>query len=617
MNLKKTDFLKIRIEKPQVEMTVPDDHTTYIRTTTKLKPSPDRITERLQYWAHHAPDRVFLAERNSAGKWKQITYAETWQRVNQLSQFLLGCSISPDKPLAIISGNSISHGLIALAALHIGIPYAPISPNYALRSTNYEKLRHCISLLNPGLIYINDYNDFAKAIQHTAPGVELLTEKNTPAGSHHYAEALQFKPTSAVDEAFRKVDRGAVAKILFTSGSTGQPKGVINTHGNITTNWQQITQIFPFFADGGLRLIDWLPWHHTFGGNHNFGLVLYNGGSLYIDDGNPTPEGIKTTVHNLGEIAPTVYFNVPRGFEELIPYLKSDTKLREKFFSRLKLFFYAGASMAPHVWDGLEMLAYETTGKRLMISTGLGMTEASPSACFNIDYGSRSGRLGVPLPGITMKLARKGEKWEARFKGGNITPGYWRNDEATKKAFDTEGFYCTGDAVRMVNKQDPGAGIVFDGRIAEDFKLDTGTWVNAGILAAKLIRMSGGLIQYAVITGQDRAFVGAIIFPDLNHCMKILNQGPGSVGPEIFQAPEIRNLLYQSLQQMATSSTGSSTYIKRVVIADFTPSPDRGELTDKGNINSKAILTNHAELVNRIYEDLPVNVLDIQLENHA
>jgi len=533
----------------------------------------------------------------------ELTYKETWEQVQCVAQFLLESGASIEHPIAIFSGNSLEHGLLVLAAMHVGIPYAPISPAYSLKSTDYAKLHHCIKTLTPGLIFVQDEEEFGAAIQNVASTIPVLSVKNGNANSISFDRILKTKISAAVQDAYEKVDENTIAKILFTSGSTGLPKGVINTHGNMTANWQQITQTFPFFKDGGLQLMDWLPWNHTFGGNHNFGLTLYNGGSLYIDEGNPTPKGILTTIENLKNFAPTVYFNVPKGFEELIPFLEEDEDLRTLFFSRLKMFFYAGASMSQHVWNGLENLALETIGKKLLIASGLGMTEASPSAMFNTNYGSTSGMLGVPVPGLEVKLVPDGDKLEARFKGPNLTPGYWRNKEATTKAFDDEGYYKTGDALKFIDIDNPNAGMLFDGRIAEDFKLSSGTWVSVGVLRAKLIAASNGLIKDAVITGHDKDYLGAILFPDLNACEKLVGKASETNVKSLVHSKLVSQELQLILNELGQKSTGSSTKIKRALFADFELSIDKGEITDKGSINQRAILSHRKAIVDKIYNE--------------
>ena len=633
MDLKQTPFLKIKTNKIDIKKEVNQEGVIVLKSKVKLKKPPYRLTHRLIHWAKKIPDKVFLGQRDNNGHWRTITYAETYGKIENIAQYLLQTNVSPERPIAILSENSIEHGLMALAALHIGVPYSPIAPAYSLKSTDYEKLRHTIDLLTPSIIFVQDGKQYEKALAAVTPKVGEVSNLadlkepvkiiavNAPLSSHIvFDDILKTKPTTSVNKAFKAIDNQTIAKILFTSGSTGLPKGVINTHGNITTNWQQITQTFPFMQNGGLNFIDWLPWNHTFGGNHNFGLTLFNGGSLYIDEGNPTPNGIKKTVENLHDIAPTIYCNVPKGFEELIPFLKQDKTLCAHFFSQLKLFFYAGAGMPQHVWDDLERLAYETTGKRLMIASGLGMTEASPSAMFNTQFGSFAGMLGVPVPDLTIKLIPNGGKLEARFKGENMTKGYWRNAEATAKAFDEEGYYCTGDALKFVDENDPNKGMIFDGRIAEDFKLDTGTWVNVGILKAKLIAAGKGLIQDAAITGHDRAFLGAIVFPELNFCKKLTgldeNADLGNFKnfPNlIVNHPSVLAALQAVLNDFAQHSTGSSTRVKRAIFADFTLSIDKGEITDKGSINQRMILANRAAYVDKLYEKERVEpVLEVQ-----
>ena len=639
--LKETPFLKIKTIKIDIR-TISDDGfrisdddipsksdipnpkynegTVVLKSTVQLKKSPHRMTQRLIHWAKKTPDKVFIGQKDSNGNWRTLTYAQTYEKVKTIAQYLLRTPLSAERPLAILSENSIEHGLMALAALHIGVPYSAIAPAYSLKSTDFEKLKHTIDLLTPGLIFVQNGLQYENALNAVGKDIEIIAV-NDPL-SHHVHFKEWTKPPHGiindlgnivVNSKFKEIQPETIAKILFTSGSTGLPKGVINTHGNITTNWQQITQTFPFMQNGGLNFIDWLPWNHVFGGNHNFGLTLFNGGSLYIDEGNPTPKGIHKTVENLREVAPTMYCNVPKGFEDLIPFLKADKALRDNFFSHLKLLFYAGAGMPQHVWDDLELLAYETTGKRILISSGLGMTETSPSSMFNVHFGSFSGMLGVPVAGMELKLVPNGGKLEARFRGKNVMPGYWRNPEATAKAFDTEGYYCTGDALKFVDENDPNEGMIFDGRIAEDFKLDTGTWVSVGVLKAKLITAGKGLIQDAAITGHDRSFLGAIVFPNIEFCKKISGLDEKASLQEIINTPSVLAALQTVLNTFAQQSTGSSTLIKRAVFADFNLSIDKGEITDKGSINQRMILANRTEYVEMLYKNpVALPVLEVQ-----
>lgn len=603
MNLKATPFLEIPMVELDIQRFDAADGSIRLRSQVELEAGPFRLTERLKYWAEHTPERTFIAQRNQQGEWEHLNYRDTYNQVCRLASFIQQTEVSVERPLAILSENSIEHGLMALAALHIGMPYSVVTAAYALRSTDYAKFRHVIETLTPGLIFVQNGRAFAPAIAAVCPQVKVVAVNAAESGNLLFSEALQTPVSPSIEEAHNQIQPETIAKILFTSGSTSVPKGVINTHGNISSNWRQITQTFPFFKNGGLTLIDWLPWNHTFGGNHNFGLTLYNGGTLYIDAGNPTPAGLQLTLQNLREIAPTVYFNVPKGFEELVHYLQTDPELSRFFFDKLLLLFYAGAGMPQHVWDALEQLAYETTGKRLLISTGLGMTEASPSCMFNIHYGSFSGMLGTPVPGLEMKLVPNAGKTEVRFRGPNLTPGYWRNPEATAKAFDQEGFYCTGDALKFVDETDPNAGFIFDGRISEDFKLDTGTWVSVGVLRAKFITEAQGLIQDVVITGHDRPFVGAIVFPELNYCRRLAGLKMGTSLEQIVSNPVVLAALDDLLERFAKQSTGSSTLIKRAVFADFQLSMDKGEITDKGSINQRQVLANHPDLVEKIYTD--------------
>ncbi|GAB3169045.1 feruloyl-CoA synthase [Telluribacter humicola] len=606
-DIQSSPYRKIHFGEVSIDTATREDGTILLKSRVPLQPYPTRMTERLLHWAEVRPDHIFIGQRTSEGQWRTLTYQQTLDQVLQIAQYLLQADVSASRPIAILSENSIEHGLLALAALHVGIPYSSITPAYSLRSTDFQKLRHVMDLLTPGMLFVSDGKKYEKALKAVAKDTEVVVVSNPgDIPTTLFQDLLTTVPTHAVDEAFNRIEPDTIAKILFTSGSTGLPKGVINTHGNICTNWQQITQTFPFMAEE-FEIIDWLPWNHTFGGNHNFGLILYNGGTLYLDEGNPTPAGMKATVANLQEIAPTIYFNVPKGFGELLEYLRRDRGLREKFFSRVKLLFYAGAGMPQHVWDALEQLALDTVGERIIISTGLGCTESSPSALFSTRPDGFAGLLGLPVPGLELKLVPVDGKLEARFKGGNVTPGYWRNEEATQKAYDEEGYYKSGDALRFVDPDDVYKGLLFDGRLAEDFKLNTGTWVNVGTIRSALLAAGNGLIQDVVISGHDRDYVGALVFPEVEACKARFGLTFDADLREVAASAQLKQTMQQILDILGQRSTGSATLIKRVLIADFTLSMDAGELTDKGSVNQKQVLKNHPEAVALLYQPKPAH----------
>jgi feruloyl-CoA synthase len=600
-------FRQVAFGPVDIEREVRPDGSIVLRSRLPLGGFPRVLTERLRQWAESRPDRPFLARRDGGGPFRIVTYADAWREVQRLGQALLDRGLSADRPLAILSENGLEHGLLALAALHVGVPFAPVSPAYSLLSEDHGKLCHVLDLLTPGLVLVSDGPAFERAVRATvANGTEVVVSGRgfvdrafTPFSS------LGREPTPEVAACHGQVSPDSVAKILFTSGSTGLPKGVINTHRMLASNLQQIMQSFPCIGEDPLTLVDWLPWHHTFGGNHNFGLVLENGGTLYIDDGKPTPQGIAATVENLREIAPTVYFNVPKGFVELLPYLEQDRALRGRFFSRLRLLFYAGAGLAQPVWDGLQRLAVETTGERIVITSGLGCTESSPSALFAHWADTWSGLLGVPVPGLELKLARVGQKLEARYRGPNVTPGYFRQPDVTRAAFDEEGFYRTGDAIRFVDEENPNRGMLFDGRIAEDFKLSTGTWVSFCTLRAAILDACAPLVVDAVLTGLDRDYVGAILFPSIPACAKVAGLPESAAATEVVVHPNVSERLRQALSVRFGHARGSAGRIARATLTAIPPSLDAGEITDKGSLNQRAVLDRRAGLVDSLYENPP------------
>jgi feruloyl-CoA synthase len=587
----------------------PDGSILY-RSRIPLDPFPDRLTDRLVHWAAESPGRTFVARRTPEGPWRRISYAEAYALVRRLAQSLLDRGLSAERPLIILSENSIEHLMLAMAALHAGIPHAPISPPYSLVSKDFGKLIHTVRAMTPGLVFVQDACRYADALL-AVDGLGLGAEYATVDGVHPTLPCTPFaalEATSAgpeVDAAYTAVAPDTVAKVLFTSGSTSAPKGVINTHRMWCANLQQILQTMPFIEAEPPIIVDWLPWNHTFGGNHNVGLTLFAGGTLYLDDGKPTPRGMETTVANLREIAPTMYFSVPRGFEELLPWLWREPGLAKTFFSRLNMLFYAGASLAQPIRDGLDKIAVATCRERIPIITGLGMTEAGPSACFAHWPEGYSGLIGVPVPGLEMRLVPAEGKLEARYRGPNITPGYWRAPEITAASFDTEGYFRTGDAVRFVDPGDPNRGLEFDGRIVEDFKLTTGTWVNVGILRAEFLKRAQPLVQDVVIAGHDRDEVGAILFLNLSACRELAGLPEDTPPAAATGHGAVTAALQSLLDAAAAEATGSANRITRAIVAVEPPSIDLGEITDKGSLNQRLILLHRTHLVEALYASPP------------
>ncbi|OGA64618.1 MAG: feruloyl-CoA synthase [Betaproteobacteria bacterium RIFCSPLOWO2_12_FULL_67_28] len=562
------------------------DGAVVLRSPHVLGPFPRNLTERLAHWAAEAPDRILAAQRDARGDWRTLTYRDAHVRARRIAQALLERGLSVERPVAILSENGIEHLLLLLAAMHVGVPCAPVSPAYSLVSTDHAKLRFIISLATPGLVFASDADRFAKAIDAAIP---KSTERVL---GREFAKLEATPATAQVDAAHAGTGPDTIAKFLFTSGSTGQPKAVINTQRMLCSNQQMLAQALPSLAAAPPVLVDWLPWHHTAGGNHNIGITLYNGGTLYIDGGRPLPGLIEHTVRNLREVSPTIYFNVPRGYEALLPYLRNDATLRKTFFGRLGLMQYAAAVLPQPVWKAYDELALETCGERILWITGYGATETAPFAMSTNRGAARAGTVGLPVDGLEMKLAPVNDKLEARFRGPSITPGYWRQPELTRAAFDEEDFYRTGDAMRFLDPEDPQQGLEFDGRLTEDFKLTTGTWVSVGPLRAGVIAAGAPFIQDVVITGHGRDEVGALVFPNLAACAAL-------------DAEARRARLREIFEGLARDSTGTSNRITRVLLLEAPPSIDAGEITDKGSINQRAVLEVRAALVEALYAEPP------------
>ena len=581
----------------------------YLQSRKALGEFPPRFTERLAHWADRAPERAFLAQRTPSGEWRTLRYAETFSAVRRLAQALIERRLSAERPLVILSGNSIEHALLALAALHAGVLYAPLAPAYSLQAREYGMLRQILSRLEPGLVFAAEGAAFERALAAVlANGTELVVSSSAPEGrpATPFAELLATPATAAVDDAHARVGPDTMAKILYTSGSTSRPKGVVNTQRMLCSNQEMIRSVLPFLAEEPPVLCDWLPWNHTAGGNHNFGLVLWNGGTLYIDEGRPLPGAFETTVGNLREISATAHFTVPRTYEMLLPYLRADPGLRERFFARLRIFFYAAAGLTERMFEELTEMAVATCGEELLWVTGMGATETAPFALCTGSAGASAGFLGFPAPGLELKLAPVGEKLEARVRGPNVTPGYWRDEALTSAAFDGEGFYRLGDAMRFVDAEDPAKGLVFDGRLAEDFKLSTGTWVGVGALRVRLLAHGTGYLQDVVIAGHDRAFVAALLFPNLPLCRGLCpDLGPEASARKVLDDPRVVAVFRGALEALAAESSGSSTLVARAVLLDRPPSIDAHEVTDKGSLNQRAVLHSRAERVAELYAEPP------------
>jgi feruloyl-CoA synthase len=586
-----------------------NDGTIYLKPKASLGDYPVRLTDRLHHWANTAPDRVFMAQRDGAG-WRQISYAQLLGLSRRIASALLARGLSADRPVVILSGNSIDHALVAFGALYAGIPFCPVSAAYSLVSKDYGKLAFVMKLLTPGLAFADDADKFASAISACVPaGVEIAASRGTVSGRDvtKLADLIATPEHSRLDAIHDAIGPDTIAKFLLTSGSTGNPKAVINTQRMICANQVMIRETFAFLKDEPPVIVDWLPWNHTFGGNHNIGLTLYNGGSIYLDEGKPVPGGIEETVRNLREISPTVYFNVPKGYEALLPYLRDDRALRAKFFHRLHAMFFSGAALSPYVWNSLDELSVQEKGYRVPMLTGLGATETAPFFMSARPETSRSGHIGLPVPGSEAKLVPSNGKLEIRTRGPHVTPGYWRQPELTAAAFDEEGFYKFGDAIKPADTGDLAAGFDFDGRIAEDFKLASGTWVSVGPLRARFVAACAPLVRDVVIAGLNRDEISAIVVLDLDGC-RLVN--PALAADDVAAAAsdaKVREAFHERFARFLASATGSSNRIARAILLDAPLSIDRGEVTDKGSINQRAVLEHRSRLIEELYSPVPAS----------
>lgn len=603
-DLSAAPWRKVRLGRPEMDVDRRPDGSIYIRAREELGDYPIRLTDRLLHWAERAPDRVFMAARDASGDWRKITYAEALQYARSIGEALLARNLSAERPVVILSGNDLEHAMLGLACVYAGIAYAPISPAYSLVSTDFGKLRHIFKLLTPGFVFAADGQTFARAIDAVVPqDVEVAVTRNPlpNRATTLFAELAKTPPTAAIDNANKNVGPDTITKFLFTSGSTGQPKAVINTQRMWCSNQKMIALALAYFQDEPPVTVDWAPWHHTAGGNHDVGLVLYNGGTFYIDAGKPLPGAIETTVRNLKDVAPTWYFNVPKGFEALLPFLRSDAQLRQSFFSRLKVLWFAGAALSQPTFNEVQQLALQSCGERIHFLTGFGATETAPCALARTWATKNSTNMGLPTPGLDLKLVPAEGKLEARVKGPNITPGYWRQPDLTAKSFDEEGFYKLGDAFKLDDPDNLAEGLLFDGRVAEDFKLATGTWVSVGPLRGQLIDALAPLVRDVVIAGADRDDLSVLIFPDVEGCRRAAGLSADVPANDVLAHTKVTEDIRQRLRTLAERSTGSSNKICRAILLAEPPSLDAGEMTDKGSINQRAVLARRSSLLDELY----------------
>ncbi|WP_338490322.1 feruloyl-CoA synthase [Pseudomonas trivialis] len=597
----------------QAPVAITEEHgVLHMRSLEPLAPLPPRLLDRLVHWAQVRPAQTFIAARQAGGDWRHVSYREMLDSVRAIAQSLLGYGLSAQKPLALLSGNDIEHLQMALGAMYAGIPYSPVSPAYALLSQDFAKLRHVCDLLQPGLVFVSDAAAYRRAIEAVLPATTpLITVRGEVPGRPctAFASLLQTPGGQAAEAAFEATGPDSIAKFLFTSGSTKLPKAVVTTQRMLCANQQMLLQTFPVFGEEPPVLVDWLPWNHTFGGSHNVGIVLYNGGTFYLDDGKPTAQGFAQTLRNLKEVSPTAYLTVPKGWEELVNALEQDGELRERFFARMKLFFFAAAGLSQSIWDRLDRVAEQHCGERIRMMAGLGMTEAAPSCTFTTGPLSMAGYIGLPAPGCEVCLVPVDGKLEGRFRGPHIMPGYWRAPEQTAEVFDERGFYCSGDAIKLADAQQPQLGLMFDGRIAEDFKLSSGVFVSVGPLRNRAVLEGSPYVQDLVITAPDRECLGALVFPRLYECRRLAGLHADASDAQVLASAPVRQWFGDWLQRLNREATGNASRVEWIALLDEPASIDRGEITDKGSINQRAVLQWRAAQVEALYRGEDPTVL--------
>lgn len=595
---------------PSVEVERRGNGEIFVRSGMALKPYPCPLGGLLDHWAAVSPEHTFLAERDPQGAgWRKLSYSIARQMVRGVAQSLLNRGLGPGDTIVIISENSIGHALVALGAIYIGVAVVPVSTAYAKASSDFAKLRQVIEVVCPKLVYMDDVAKCVGALKAiNFAGMELVVSSEDP---DHPVKVTRLEAltgqtvTAGVDAAATRVGPDTIAKILFTSGSTDLPKGVINTHRMLCSNQQMIAQVWPFLLEKPPVLVDWLPWSHTFGGNHNFNMVLRHGGTLYIDSGKPVPGLIDKTIAALCEISPTAYFNVPRGYNILLDYLERDAALRDRFFAQLDIVFYAAAALPQSSWKRLEALSVAAVGEKIPMISSWGLTETAPlvtAVHWRID---RAGVIGLPAPGMELKLVPKDGKLEMRVRGPAVFPGYYKRQDLTQAAFDDEGFFLTGDAGAFADPTDPSKGLMFGGRLGENFKLTSGTWVHVGTLRVALIAAAAPLIDDIVIAGHDRDEIGLLIFPNHAACREIAGDLPPNAPIEdVLGSRPVREAISAAILHHNEHAKGASSMrVARALVLGEPPSLDKNEITDKGYINQRAVLNSRKALVERLFEE--------------
>ncbi|MFO1111915.1 MAG: AMP-binding protein [Bradyrhizobium sp.] len=607
--LTKPAFRKIEWLPRDIAVERRPDGVVVIKSRIPLQAYEKHIPASLAKWARQAPDRIWLAQRGGADRqWRKVSYGEAKRIVDGLTQGLLDLGLGEGRPVAILSGNSIEHALMTQAAMQARLPAAPVSPAYSLMSQDHAKLKYLFDLIKPAVVMVQDGPTFEKALKALdLKGVTVVHVLRPCEGirSVSFADLAATPVTKAVEDSIAKITPDTVGKLLFTSGSTGMPKAVINTQEMMCANAAMMMQVRPRDPDRPAPIVlDWMPWNHTMGGNAAFNPVLVDGGTLYIDDGRPLPGQLEETIRNLREVSPTYYANVPAGYAALAAAMEKDDALCRSFFKNLSVMAYGGARLPDDLYDRMQALAVKTTGERIVFYTGWGSTETAPTSTGTYWDTERVGLIGLPFPGVELKMVPCGSKYELRLRGVNVTPGYFGQPELTRKMFDEEGFYCIGDAGIFVDDSDPLQGIIFAGRVVEDFKLTTGTFVHVGSLRTDAIAAATPVVHDALVAGQDREFIGLLAWPNLHACRQIV-ENPDATFEDVVKHPEVIACLKRGLEAHNASSTGSSMRIARVLLMVEPPSIDGNELTDKGYINQRAGLERRADLVERLYAKKP------------